>query len=878
MAVITDTDAKRNIAYHINATLAAQGQSRYWLAKATGEWNSTIANVCNGKNMPGAGLLARIATALDLPAGELLKPIPEQLDVAVRLMRRFRETVTSGLLSVELLVEFANWLRKPPAERRPRTVNNKLSAIGTLWAFAEERGVAPPRPKKLPRVKETKKLPRAWTLKEFRLMLHAAQNAPDRFGWGPCHWRALLLVLYDTALRISPAMKLEWSDVDLEQAIVTVPGERQKNDCETLHQLHPETVSALAALRTRDSRESQSGNAAYHSTRVFRWPWSYHWPQEKLTRYILQPAGLPTTRNRKFHCIRKTSASHLAAVAGDALATHHLGHLSPGMARASYIDPRIAMTQSSLAMQMRSRPRSSQANRVRPARKPPEYGNQVGIDDYGHRALTEADKLLDGYFADPQPGILEAWRGPEAGSFFRTDTHQRTESVMEVIGIAGAVLILGSLAAHVARDIARDVARDVARSAARDLAAGVRNGVTIRHDLGDAPEQLRELLGELRNVAEIAEIAGLTGNTGLTASSASSTGESPGPAQPAPTQPKPTPQLAHPGPAKQRPATVRVHKGEGLPYVCLCPGCHIGVFREVEFCDVHYPLVSEETLDRIGEILTMPEADREILAPQLTQLKLLAISEIGCRASRAFLEAIHGEIDRRAAGPDGRRGRRENTTAFIRPMEPRMSWVQTHKRKWFDLLDPRPDQVDIEDIAHALARLCRFNGHTNGFYSVAQHSVLCSQIVDPLYAFDALMHDAAEAYVGDLVSPVKRLLDDHGGHAFRDCEDRICRVIAYVFGNEYPVHPRVHEADATMLATEVQYHLGGPIRRTGTSGATDAAGYAHTWTQHMPDPIPLAESDIAGWGPLDAEAAFLKRFYELSGGPKDPLRDLAGAA
>ena len=72
-----DDDAKQFIAFNVRATLARRGRSRYWLAKQTGEWQGTIANVCLARNMPGSGLLARIADALGVTTDDLLRPIPK---------------------------------------------------------------------------------------------------------------------------------------------------------------------------------------------------------------------------------------------------------------------------------------------------------------------------------------------------------------------------------------------------------------------------------------------------------------------------------------------------------------------------------------------------------------------------------------------------------------------------------------------------------------------------------------------------------------------------------------------------------------------------------------------------------------------------------
>lgn len=93
-----------------------------------------------------------------------------------------------------------------------------------------------------------------------------------------------------------------------------------------------------------------------------------------------------------------------------------------------------------------------------------------------------------------------------------------------------------------------------------------------------------------------------------------------------------------------------------------------------------------------------------------------------------------------------------------------MTWVQTVSGIPFDLLDPKPDMVRVDDIAHALSRIVRFNGHTSGEpYSVAHHSMLVADLLaswgaPPAIVREGLLHDAAEAYYGDIVSPLKRAM------------------------------------------------------------------------------------------------------------------------
>lgn len=87
--------------------------------------------------------------------------------------------------------------------------------------------------------------------------------------------------------------------------------------------------------------------------------------------------------------------------------------------------------------------------------------------------------------------------------------------------------------------------------------------------------------------------------------------------------------------------------------------------------------------------------------------------------------------------------------------------ILTYTGLHFPLLKPEYFHFNILDIAHALSQLCRFTGHTSSFYSVAQHSVMVASLVPADQALAALMHDAAEAYLGDVSSPLKALLPDY---------------------------------------------------------------------------------------------------------------------
>jgi len=126
-----------------------------------------------------------------------------------------------------------------------------------------------------------------------------------------------------------------------------------------------------------------------------------------------------------------------------------------------------------------------------------------------------------------------------------------------------------------------------------------------------------------------------------------------------------------------------------------------------------------------------------------------------------------------------------------------MSQILTMTGQSFDLYAPQADQIDPRDISHALAHLCRFNGHCRDFYSVAQHSCIVADLVPEEHKLAALLHDATEAYVGDMVRPLKELM-----HAYQDVEKSIWERICTRFGLEADLPDEVHHADLVALATE----------------------------------------------------------------------------
>jgi 5'-deoxynucleotidase YfbR-like HD superfamily hydrolase len=168
-------------------------------------------------------------------------------------------------------------------------------------------------------------------------------------------------------------------------------------------------------------------------------------------------------------------------------------------------------------------------------------------------------------------------------------------------------------------------------------------------------------------------------------------------------------------------------------------------------------------------------------------------------------------------------------------------WIQTNSGIAYWPLDPRVEEVDIEDIAHALSHQCRYAGHCKQFYSVAEHSVLVSYVVPPELALEGLLHDATEAYVVDVPRPLKRHLT-----GYAEIEEINWKVIAQRFGLLEKLPPEVKVADDRVLLAEKKALL-------------DEPPLPWTWAQG------LTPADVTVWAlrPSVARRAFLQRFEEL---------------
>jgi len=180
--------------------------------------------------------------------------------------------------------------------------------------------------------------------------------------------------------------------------------------------------------------------------------------------------------------------------------------------------------------------------------------------------------------------------------------------------------------------------------------------------------------------------------------------------------------------------------------------------------------------------------------------------------------------------------------------------ILLHSGNYFDFLSPETSQFTIEDIAHGLSNTCRFVGQCGEFYSVAQHSIQVSAHLPPEHAYAGLMHDAAEAFIGDVSKPLKDLLPE-----YRAIEKHVEAAVFTRFDVLQPMPPDVKRMDIAMLATEQRLLMANRDDWDYTRGH---------------DALPI---DIHPMSPKVAKAVFLARYRMLrSSTPAEPAADRDG--
>jgi len=249
----------------------------------------------------------------------------------------------SGPLTVRHLTRDAilacrAWLLQTPDPKteKPRTVataNKFCRHVAAIWRFAIEEGLVQEEARPIKRLKEPKRKPRAWRVSDLGAMLSvAARRAGLICGLrASSWWRAFYLVMYDTGLRVSTQMDLRWDHFNPRDGVLRIPAELVKDDEELVHELSPQTLSALLALRGSGAAEI----FPWASDRDRKWR-----TLRKRHRANLREASLPWQGRRDggFHKIRSTTASYLKRSGGNP--TEHLGHSTEQVTRV-YLDKRI---------------------------------------------------------------------------------------------------------------------------------------------------------------------------------------------------------------------------------------------------------------------------------------------------------------------------------------------------------------------------------------------------------------------------------------------------------------------------------------------------------------------------------------------------------
>ena len=189
------------------------------------------------------------------------------------------------------------------------------------------------------------------------------------------------------------------------------------------------------------------------------------------------------------------------------------------------------------------------------------------------------------------------------------------------------------------------------------------------------------------------------------------------------------------------------------------------------------------------------------------------------------------------------------------PTNDRGNWMQTYTGNRFFPLNPSPEDFNLLDIAHSLSLQCRYNGHVIKFYSVAEHCVHVSMAVEAEFgrelALWGLLHDASEAYVGDMVRPLKLKMV-----SFIEVEIRILWSMADAFGLDAP----------TTVNSETMCPIPQEILAVDTRILVDEKAAIMTSSMHRWDITGMmpVNAPIQCWSPEDAEREFVKRFEDLA--------------
>jgi len=170
-------------------------------------------------------------------------------------------------------------------------------------------------------------------------------------------------------------------------------------------------------------------------------------------------------------------------------------------------------------------------------------------------------------------------------------------------------------------------------------------------------------------------------------------------------------------------------------------------------------------------------------------------------------------------------------------------FIETYTGKKFYFLEPQETEVDIIDIAHSLSMQCRYTGHCRKFYSVAEHCIHVADLCSDESKLYGLLHDASEAYLTDIASPVKPFLQN-----YKMMEKQIMSTVYEKFGLEPSLPIEVQKIDLAILRTEADQLM---ISR------------GKDWVVNKNNSEPLLSVEIKCYAPTEAKEKFLEMFGDL---------------
>uniref|UniRef100_I2PWP0 HD superfamily hydrolase n=1 Tax=Desulfovibrio sp. U5L TaxID=596152 RepID=I2PWP0_9BACT len=187
----------------------------------------------------------------------------------------------------------------------------------------------------------------------------------------------------------------------------------------------------------------------------------------------------------------------------------------------------------------------------------------------------------------------------------------------------------------------------------------------------------------------------------------------------------------------------------------------------------------------------------------------------------------------------------EKAGSDIYPLE--NFWFPTFSGSLFDVLDHTTRDINIRDIAHSLSMQCRFGGHCQRYYSLAEHCVILSRLVDKRLALCALLHEAAHAYVQEMSVPLRPLLE-----GYQELAQRIWGTVAKRFHLPATLPEAIRKSDLRLLATEIEFLLL-PTPKPWLPGVRP----------YTLEALGIKHSKQLGLLPREARQHYLERFAEL---------------